>query len=157
MPAAPLRIAPLRLVGAPAAGRRALSVPVAARFAPDARTIPEQGRIDAQDPRWAFAVRVAARLQGGAAAILAPEDRAALLESARRLGLRTFDASLVIAIVQDSARSGLDPLGQAAEDGLSMVRPVQTEGGAGVGVLLACALGLGAAMMAAMVWWVVGR
>src|ERR1051326_6620618 len=126
IPASP---ATLRLTGGPSGARRALSVPVSRTFAPTATTIPEGSTVDAADPRWGFAVRAASRLQGGAAAILAPEDRAILGDLARRLGLRAFDASLIIAIVQDAARSGMDPLGVATEDGLAMIRPAERAGG----------------------------
>ncbi len=57
-------------------------------------------------PRQAFAGEVEATLQGGRAAILTPESRDSLLRTAQRLGLRTFDAHLVIATVQDAARRG---------------------------------------------------
>lgn len=58
------------------------------------------------DPRWVFAARVASQLEGGHAAVLRPERRERLLKTARLLGLRAFDASLVIAMVQDAARRG---------------------------------------------------
>jgi hypothetical protein len=56
--------------------------------------------------RQAFASEVEATLQGGRAAILTPESRDQLLGLAERLGLRTFDAHLLIATVQDAARRG---------------------------------------------------
>lgn len=58
----------------------------------------------ADDPRLGFAVRVAQQLEGGRAALLRPERRRRLLREARRLGLRPFDAHLIVAIVQDGAR-----------------------------------------------------
>ena len=44
---------------------------------------------------------------------MTPERRARVLQTAERLGLRPFDANLIIAIVQDHARRGKD-LGDAA-------------------------------------------
>lgn len=41
-----------------------------------------------------------------AGGLLIPEDRRALMDHAARLGMRPFDASLVIAIVQDARRRG---------------------------------------------------
>lgn len=56
-----------------------------------------------------FQALVANRLEGGRAAILTPDSRAVLLESAAKLGFRPFDAALIIAVVQDRARRGEDP------------------------------------------------
>ncbi|MCA9310779.1 MAG: hypothetical protein KDA21_06205 [Phycisphaerales bacterium] len=58
------------------------------------------------DARLIMAARVAESLQGGKAALLRPERRLNLLRMATRLGIRPFDANLIIAIVQDSARRG---------------------------------------------------
>jgi hypothetical protein len=63
-------------------------------------------RLDPTDARWVLALRVAADIEGGRAAILRPERRQRLMSLATRLGLRQFDAGLVIAIVQDGARTG---------------------------------------------------
>ncbi|GAB4382619.1 MAG: hypothetical protein Kow0022_00540 [Phycisphaerales bacterium] len=74
------------------------------------------------DARWVFAVRVAAAIEGERAAVLTPEKRARLMKLAAMLGLRDFDATLIIAIVQDSARCGVDPLGQTTAERVAMVR-----------------------------------
>jgi hypothetical protein len=60
------------------------------------------------DARWMYAQEVATRLEGGRAAILRPADRRELVEIAGKLGVREFDANLVIALVQDAARRGED-------------------------------------------------
>lgn len=78
------------------------------------------------DARWVFAVRVRREVQGGHAAIVTPESRKRLLRLANRLGLRDFDANLVIAIVQDDARThgGTLPIpSDAVKAPLSLVRP----------------------------------
>lgn len=62
--------------------------------------------LDATDARWVLAIRVAEAIEGGRAAILTPERRQRLLRLAVKMGLREFDANLVIAIVQDAARTG---------------------------------------------------
>lgn len=62
------------------------------------------------DPRWVLAVRVNYALDGGRAAILDPQSRAMLIDLAKLLGLRPFDANLIIAIVQDSKRQTGDGL-----------------------------------------------
>ncbi len=75
------------------------------------------------DARWVFAARVATALDGGRAAVLAPEKRERLIASARGLGLRPFDANLIVAIVQDTARTTGAPLGPAAAERLELVTP----------------------------------
>ena len=62
------------------------------------------------DPRRVFAAHVAEALDGGVAAALSPPRRAELMARAATLGLRPFDASLVIAVVQDAARRA-EPVG----------------------------------------------
>ncbi len=63
-------------------------------------------RLDPDDARGIVAARVAEALEGGPAAILRPERRRRIVALASRLGLRPFDANLIIAIVQDGARRG---------------------------------------------------
>lgn len=62
----------------------------------------------AGDPRLDFATVVKSSLEGGRAAILRPERRRDLMTRADALGLRPFDANLVIAVVQEAARRGED-------------------------------------------------
>ena len=62
--------------------------------------------VAATDPRWILAVRTAESLEG---TLLTPEKRQRLLRLARLLALTTFDANLVIAIVQDQVRRGQSP------------------------------------------------
>jgi len=78
--------------------------------------------LSASDARWAFAVRVASSIDGGKAGILRPDIRRRLLTQASHLGLRPFDANLIIAIVQDSARSSGQPLDDQAASRLKLVR-----------------------------------
>ena len=62
------------------------------------------------DARWQLATETQRALQG---AVLAFEDRRRLLAMANRLGIRAFDANLILALVQDRARRG-EPLEAAA-------------------------------------------
>lgn len=78
-----------------------------------------------QDARWAFAVRVASSIEGGKAGIMRPEVRTRLLTQAGHLGLRPFDANLIIAIVQDSARTGGNGLDEHAANRLKLIRGPQ--------------------------------
>ena len=54
-------------------------------------------------PHLAFAASIARALEGS---MLTPERRESLVLEAQSLGLRAFDANLVIAVVQDRARRG---------------------------------------------------
>lgn len=74
--------------------------------------------LDPGDPRWILAMQTQARLQG---AMLTPERRDQLMRSATKLGLRPFEANLVIAIVQDRARAG-QRVDEAAPT-IAMLRP----------------------------------
>ena len=67
-------------------------------------------------------MRAAGKLEGGTRAVLTPENRDRLRKDASALGLRPFDASLIIAIVQDAARAGLEPLGPDAAGKVSLVK-----------------------------------
>jgi len=55
------------------------------------------------DPRWVVAVRAQLQLQG---ATLHPQARRRVMRTARQIGVRPFDANLIIALVQDRARRG---------------------------------------------------
>lgn len=85
-------------------------------------------RLTPTDARWLLAVRTARALHAtkGAphAAVLPPELRDELMAAARELRLRPFDAALIIAIVQDSARAGLGALGPATAGRLEHIAPV---------------------------------
>ena len=74
--------------------------------------------IELHDPRWTLATIAYGKLQEGP---LTPEKRDELIKKATRLGLRPFDASLIIAIAQDQARHGR-PL-EHAEPTLRLIRP----------------------------------
>jgi hypothetical protein len=72
----------------------------------DAQPPIDSREIDPRDPRWVLAMQTQARLQG---AMLPVERREELMRSGRRLGLRPFEANLVIAVMQDRARRGEQP------------------------------------------------
>lgn len=147
-------MAVLRLTGAGRLPRRSLSVPVARTHAPTLQSIPDARSVGATDPRWVVAARAAAQLQGGQAAILAPDQRRRLVAMAEHLGLRAFDAGLIIAIVQDAVRCGLDPLGATSEGSLSLVRDVapDRDGGRAAGLMLASVC-LGAVLFCGLLAW----
>ncbi len=74
------------------------------------------------DARWALAVHTSRQLQGGQAAVLSPDARRRIVRLATQMGLRPFDANLVMAIVQDGARSGAGSLSPEVEERLTLVR-----------------------------------
>lgn len=73
------------------------------------------------DLRRLFALRASQMLEGGRAAIMPPESRRMLVGDARRFGLRAFEANLIIAVVQDSARRGEPPAAAAAAGVLDVI------------------------------------
>ncbi len=79
-------------------------------------------KLSAIDARWVLAARTSQSLEGGRAALLTPDKRRLLVRLGNAMGLRAFDAALVIAIAQDAARAG-EPLTRSAQDRLAMVRP----------------------------------
>ena len=105
------------------------------------------------DPRWVLAVRAAGMLQAGPAAILTPDRRRRLVVLASSMGLRPFDAALVIAIVQDAARAGLDPLGPQTESRLGLIQSARGQTQVTPGLLLALSVALAVAIFGAGVLW----
>jgi hypothetical protein len=76
------------------------------------------------DLRDVFSARVVNALDGGRAAILRPQVRRDLVAAAVDMGMRPFEANLVIALVQDSARRGDSADSSIARAHLVEVRPV---------------------------------
>jgi len=115
------------------------------------------GSIDAVDARWVLATVVARELEGGRAAVLSPERRRAVLAAGAKLGLRPFDAGLVVAIVQDGARTGEGALSRGVEQRLRLVGAPRASRGAApapVWLYLLAALGLAAGWIALAVAWI---
>ncbi len=109
--------------------------------------------LDSDDARIAFALRVADALEGGRAAILTPESRRRLLRASARLGLKPFDAGLVIAIVQDAARRGETAADPMTTGRLRLVKPVKRAPLDGVLLPAATAILLAAIALISMMTW----
>lgn len=109
----------------------------------------------ADDVRRVFAEHVRASVEGGRAAIVRPEARRRLVSSAEKMGLRPFDANLVIAIVQDAARHG-ETLDEDAAHRLGMVPARGRKSVIGPLMLLGAAVGLAAGLISLLVAWVMG-
>ena len=147
MPAPSASIPPLRLVnngtfpdGAPLSSRHGAP---RLRVAQENR---EASALSAVDPRWVFAVQVAGSIEGGRAAILPPARRQRLISIAAGLGLRVFDANLIIAVVQDGIRSGEGGLSREVEARLAFIRgaaPSAPAGRTAALILLTAAIALG--------------
>lgn len=105
------------------------------------------------DARWIFALKASQLLEGGVAAILRPEHRRRLLSQARRIGLRDFDANLIIAIVQDGRRSGHGALNPDVEQRLTLIHPADPAAAEPprYARLIGIALGLGIALAALLI------
>lgn len=117
--------------------------------------------LPATDVRWMLALRVQHALEGGRAAMLPPETRRRLVSDAQLLGLRPFDANLVIAIVQDQARQGRDAAGEAFSARLSLV-PLGSPTPAArprviMAVMIAICFGLAMALAMSLALWVLQR
>lgn len=110
--------------------------------------------MSATDARWVMAVQASRAIEGGRSAVLRPEVRARLVSSATRMGLRPFDANLVLAIVQDAARRGETV--QVAADRLGMVPGAERGRRRGWGLWAAVCLALSAVWAAALLWWLLG-
>ena len=110
----------------PSAARPVEPSRAAVAFREASRAIARENRaaalLDPHDARLIVARRAAEVLEGGRAAILRPDRRRRLVRLATDLGLRPFDANLVIAIAQDAAREGRSPTGADAASRLGLVR-----------------------------------
>ncbi len=113
--------------------------------------------LQATDARWVFAVRVSKALEPGPEPALPPDRRRRLMSIAKALGLRPFDANLIIAIVQDAARSG-EPLSSSVEERLGLVRAVHSAGISRSSLLLVAFVSavVSAALVAWSAAWILG-
>lgn len=111
------------------------------------------GSLSTHDARWIFAVAVASSLVGGRSAMLPVDARKRLLSRADGMGLRPFDANLVIAVVQDAQREGR-ALSRETQERLTLVRPADPDRIASPGRYFIASLILSAVMMLALAAWV---
>ena len=140
----------LRLVGS--------DDPIAVRSWRAKRAVAQENRaaggnpsLDPTDPRWVLAARAYSQLQG---TTLTPERRQRVLRNARQLGVRPFEANVIIAVVQDHARRSA-PLAQAA-DTLSLLRDPRCDTQRRTAWSRWIAAGLTAlAANAIVIWWLI--
>ena len=129
--------------------RRAHTVLLKARrnVALENRLAADTPHLDQGRPQWLFAGHVLKALEGS---VLPPQRRKELLEKSRQLGIRDFDANLVIAVVQDRARRG-ESIHSASET-LSLVSPPveETRFDAFPIVLFSAAAGIAFGLVAAL-------
>jgi len=116
------------------------------------RIAASQPALEPADPRWVLAAKTYAHLQG---ATLTPERRERLLGIAKKLGLRAFDANLVIAVVQDHARRGERPAD--AIPALRMIDGRPARSAAAMRLRWIAALLCAVAVNAFLVWWLTSR
>lgn len=124
----------------------------------------EAARLTPDDARRIVALRVVESLEGGRAAILRPEARRRIVTVATTLGLRPFDANLVIAIVQDAARRGETIEEPDVQSRLRLVgggaverRARRRSATRTVAVNLIAALVLGLGVAGVLIAWLLGR
>lgn len=113
-------------------------------------------RMSRSDPRWVLAALVALAAEP-TTGTLGPAQRDRLVRHARRLGLREFDAHLVIAIVQDSIRRGAGALGPGVAARVSLIDPPQPAASRGLSPAghWWLSIALAAAVFATLVHWIV--
>lgn len=143
----------LRLVGSDAPPEESSRGAIRRRRAEVARenlASTNQPAIGATDPRWVLAAQAEAAMDGSR---ISPERRKRLMRAARGLGVRVFDASLIIAIVQDSARRG-GTLGDAA-DTIALLAPQSRHRRPGV-LRWVAAIGCAMTANALLIWWLLG-
>jgi hypothetical protein len=88
--------------------------------------------------------------------VLAFEDRKRVLALAQRIGIRAFDANLIVAIVQDRARRG-ETL-EAAADAIAVVpRPSPSGSRAAVAWTWAAAIIVAVVADALLIGWIILR
>lgn len=118
----------------------------------------------AQNAAALFASVVASRVEGGRAGIVRPAVRRDLMRAAGLAGLRAFDATLIIALVQDRARRGESLAGVAADPRLAVVGGVRRKAWrvgrpgrlAGYGMTAVVTVGLAAVLFSGVVGWLAG-
>jgi len=111
--------------------------------------------LDAHDARRLLAARVAESLEGGRSAILTPLRRKRVLRLAHMLGVRDFDAHLVIAIVQESARRG-ETAERVVEDQRLDLLPKRADAREEPRKRVVMAGALGGVVLAALLAWFFG-
>lgn len=113
-----------------------------------------------EDARLIFAEEVGEQLQGGTVALLTPERRKRLISRAEGLGLRPFDANLIIAIMQDRARGGEFDADARGDARLGLIRPADemtSQTGPRAAWIRWLAVGaLTAGLFVLLVLWIVG-
>ncbi len=105
--------------------------------------------LDPTDARWVLAARVRSQLQGS---VLTPERRDQLMRTARVLGLRPFEASVIVAIVQDQARRGAEL--DEVESVLALLHPPVRRSSDGLLLRIAVAMLCALTATALLIRWI---
>lgn len=142
----------LRLVGLDEA-RDDPAARAADEVAVENRSAARNLELEPTDPRWVLAVRAYSQLQGSAMTL---DRRQRVMQTAQQLGVRPFDANLIIAVVQDHARRG-QPLDAAAST-ISLLDPPAAASRGVDPVLLRWIAAVATAIAANsfLIWWLSG-
>ena len=108
--------------------------------------------LEPADPRWVLAMKAYSQLQGSA---LTLERRQGVMRTARQLGVRPFEATLIIAIVQDQARRGGEP-GDAAPTLAMLDKPKPPSSAQTAWTRWIAAVITALAANAFLIWWLTG-
>jgi hypothetical protein len=152
---------PLRIVGGPseavpANGRRDVAFENhAASAMGHSYSYPANATGESADLHAVFAQHVANGIEGGRAAILRPQTRERLLTLATRVGIRPFDAHLLMALMQDRARRGEKNHAITSDSDPVFIRTVPTASPArAIGASLTLAFIAACGIMLALVWFI---
>ena len=141
----------LRLVGGEVPHTSPLETPARELVAGENRRAARNLELQPTDPRWVLAVRASSQLQGTA---LTLERRQRVMRTAQQLGVRAFDANLIIAIVQDHARRGRT-LSQAAGTIALLETPSARRADRAI-LRWVAAVAAAVAANAFLIWWLTG-
>lgn len=111
-----------------------------------------QPTLDPTDPRWVLAARAQGMLEGTA---LPADRRERVLRLAQRIGVRPFDANLIIAIVQDRARRG-ETIADAAPTIALIPEPEVRRSDRWTLARWAGAVAAAVLANAMLIWWLIG-
>lgn len=147
----------LRLVGELAPARPQDGRALSRQQAATARAVAAENQaarhnlaLNPTDPRWVVAVRTYSQLQGST---LTPERRRHVQSTASLLGVRPFEANVIMAIVQDHARHGRT-LNDAASTISLLDKPAAANSG---GWRWLAAIALAALGCAMLMTWLLAR
>ncbi len=130
-----------------AASSAARQAPV--RLLAESRDANHKPPLEPTDPRWILAARAYSQLEDQT---LTFQHRERLLRMGRQLGVRPSDVNMIIAIVQDHARRGID-LSEAVEVIALLKQPAAGASAGWIWARWAAAIATALVANALLIWW----